>query len=56
MKQRNSLQWLAGAAALAATAPVLAAGGDVGNAAKQATNWTAITLFVAFVAGTLWIT
>ncbi len=33
-----------------------AAGGDVGETAKQATNWTAIILFVAFVAGTLWIT
>ena len=56
MKQRNSLQWLASAAALAATAPVLAAGGDVGNAAKQATNWTAIIMFTAFVVATLWIT
>jgi cation/acetate symporter len=34
----------------------LAAGGDVGQAAKQATNWTAIGMFAAFVAGTLWIT
>ncbi|MBB4842044.1 cation/acetate symporter [Paucibacter oligotrophus] len=33
-----------------------AAGGDVGQAAKQATNWTAITMFAVFVAGTLWIT
>ena len=56
MKQRISSQWLAGAAALAATAPVLAAGGDVGNAAKQATNWTAIIMFTAFVVATLWIT
>jgi Predicted symporter len=56
MKQRISSQWLAGAAALVATAPVLAAGGDVGNAAKQATNWTAIIMFTAFVVATLWIT
>ena len=56
MKQRIFSQWLAGAAALAATAPVLAAGGDVGNAAKQATNWTAIIMFTAFVLATLWIT
>jgi cation/acetate symporter len=35
---------------------VLAAGGDVGNAAKQATNWTAIIMFTAFVVATLWIT
>ena len=43
------------AALLAATA-AHAAGGDVGDTAKQATNWTAIILFVGFVAGTLWIT
>jgi len=34
----------------------LAAGGDVGQAAKQATNWTAIAMFGAFVILTLWIT
>lgn len=34
----------------------LAAGGDVGEAAKQATNWTAILMFGAFVVLTLWIT
>ena len=34
----------------------LAAGGDVGEAAKQATNWTAIMMFGAFVLLTLWIT
>ena len=33
-----------------------AAGGDVGDTAKQSTNWTAIILFVAFVAATLGIT
>ncbi len=33
-----------------------AAGGDVGQAAKQETNWTAIIMFGIFVAGTLWIT
>ena len=33
-----------------------AAGGDVGQAAKQETNWTAIVMFAIFVAGTLWIT
>ena len=47
---------LAAALAVTASGSVLAAGGDIGDAAKQATNWTAITLFVAFVAGTLWIT
>ncbi|SOY68801.1 putative sodium:solute symporter [Cupriavidus taiwanensis] len=34
----------------------LAAGGDVGQTAKQGTNTTAIVLFGLFVAGTLWIT
>ena len=33
-----------------------AAGGDVGQAAKQETNWTAIIMFASFVVGTLWIT
>jgi len=46
---------LALAGLLAATA-AHAAGGDVDDTAKQATNWTAIILFVGFVAGTLWIT
>ncbi|WP_375138637.1 cation acetate symporter [Ideonella livida] len=44
------------AAGLLASGAVLAAGGDVGQAAKQATNWTAIVMFGLFVAGTLWIT
>ncbi len=35
--------------------PVLAAALE-GQAEKQATNWTAIAMFGAFVAGTLWIT
>ncbi|OEC86426.1 cation acetate symporter [Acinetobacter sp. YK3] len=33
-----------------------AAGGDVGETAKQATNWTAIAMFGTFVVATLWIT
>ena len=41
---------------LMACGAALAAGGDVGETAKQATNWTAIGMFAAFVAGTLWIT
>ncbi len=45
------------ALAALALAPVAhAAGGDVGEAAKQSTNWTAIIMFALFVAGTLWIT
>ncbi|WP_101047243.1 cation acetate symporter [Macromonas nakdongensis] len=50
---RNSLTALL---ALLAAGAALAAGGDVGEAAKQATNWTAIVMFGAFVAGTLYIT
>lgn len=40
---------------LLATA-AFAAGADLGQTAKQATNWTAISMFAVFVAGTLWIT
>ena len=42
--------------ALAAAGGAVAAGADVGQVAKQATNWTAISMFAIFVAGTLWIT
>jgi cation/acetate symporter len=42
--------------ALAAGGAAMAAGGDVGDTAKQTTNWTAIGMFATFVAGTLWIT
>ncbi len=53
MKRIQTALALAG---LVAATAAQAAGGDVGDTAKQATNWTAIILFVAFVAGTLWIT
>ena len=33
-----------------------AGGGDLGQAEKQPTNWTAISMFAVFVAATLWIT
>jgi cation/acetate symporter len=33
-----------------------AAGADLGQVQKQATNWTAISMFGLFVLGTLWIT
>jgi cation/acetate symporter len=33
-----------------------AAGADLGQATKQATNWTAISMFAIFVGFTLWIT
>ena len=47
---------LGGATALLAAGFVLAAGADLGQAQKQATNWTAITMFAIFVGITLWIT
>jgi len=54
MKQLHSAS-LTVLLALAAGA-AQSAGGDVGEAAKQATNWTAIAMFAIFVAGTLYIT
>jgi cation/acetate symporter len=47
---------LGGLIALLVTGAALAAGADLGQAAKQPTNWTAIGMFATFVAGTLWIT
>jgi cation/acetate symporter len=47
---------LATAAALLAAGGAMAAGADLGQAEKQATNWTAIIMFAAFVVGTLFIT
>jgi len=41
---------------LLASAAALAAGGDLGQAVRQPTNWTAIGMFVVFVIGTLFIT
>ncbi|WP_371324232.1 cation acetate symporter [Dechloromonas sp. ZY10] len=43
-------------AMLAAAGAAVAAGADLGQAEKQATNWTAIIMFALFVAGTLYIT
>jgi len=43
-------------AMLAAAGAAVAAGADLGQAEKQATNWTAIVMFALFVAGTLYIT
>ena len=42
--------------ALTACGSALAAGGDLGETTKQATNWTAIIMFGAFVIATLGIT
>ena len=39
-----------------ATGAAWAAGGDLGQVEKQATNWTAIVMFTVFVVATLWIT
>ena len=43
-------------AMLAAAGAAYAAGADLGQAEKQATNWTAIVMFAIFVGGTLYIT
>ena len=43
-------------AALVGAAAAIAAGADLGQAAKQATNWTAISMFAIFVVFTLFIT
>mgnify|MGYP001806021500 CR=1 FL=1 len=51
-----SRQLLTLAALLGVSAAVYAAGADLGQAQKQATNWTAIGMFGIFVVGTLFIT
>lgn len=57
MSARSTSKHLIGLAlALGAAGIAHAAGGDVGEAAKQPTNWTAIVMFTAFVLATLWIT
>jgi cation/acetate symporter len=43
-------------ALLGATTAAMAAGADLGQAVKQATNWTAIGMFAGFVVFTLFIT
>ncbi|MGJ7495520.1 cation acetate symporter [Variovorax sp. RT4R15] len=55
MNRRFSSSFFALAMLLAAGA-AMAAGGDVGQAAKQPTNWIAIGMFSGFVLLTLWIT
>ena len=45
-----------GALLLGLNTAALAAGADLGEVAKQDTNWTAISMFALFVLGTLWIT
>jgi cation/acetate symporter len=51
-----ALKTLTAAALLAAVGTIFAAGPDLGQAARQPTNWTAISLFGLFVVGTLFIT
>ncbi len=52
----NLKSLLASVALLAVAGGAMAAGADLGQAEKQATNWTAITMFAIFVAGTMYIT
>jgi cation/acetate symporter len=56
MSRLLSRSALIAAALTAAAAGAYAAGADLGQADKQATNWTAIGMFGVFVAFTLWIT
>jgi cation/acetate symporter len=49
-------QILVAVAALSVAGAALAAGADLGQAAKQQTNWTAIAMFGIFVGVTLYIT
>ncbi|MDP3422457.1 MAG: cation acetate symporter [Burkholderiaceae bacterium] len=53
---KRSTQLLALLGMLMASAGAMAAGADLGQAEKQATNWTAIAMFGVFVAGTMFIT
>ncbi len=55
MKNTTLMKSAAAAALLAAAGAVIAAP-DLGQAQKQATNWTAIVMFVGFVIFTLFIT
>jgi len=53
---KNTTKYALPLAALVGAGAALAAGADLGQAEKQATNWTAIGMFVVFVFATLWIT
>jgi len=52
----KKLTYLSAGAFASLAGHALAAGGDIGDAAKQSTNWTAIIMFGIFVVLTLWIT
>ena len=53
---RHNIKALLALLAVGFSATALAAGGDLGQLEKQATNWTAIGMFTAFVVATLFIT
>ena len=53
---KHILRLTSGLTALGLAASALAAGPDLGNVARQETNWTAIGMFALFVAFTLWVT
>ncbi|MBK7615140.1 MAG: cation acetate symporter [Vitreoscilla sp.] len=53
---RLTKQFLALLALTGLAGAAWAAGGDLGQTVKQETNWTAISMFGAFVVATLWIT
>ena len=53
---KSSFKYLAALSSLLMANVALAAGGDLGQVAKQPTNWTAISMFSVFVVATLWIT
>ncbi|MES3025893.1 MAG: cation acetate symporter [Pseudomonadota bacterium] len=54
--QARTRQAVLGLALLAAAGAAFAAGADLGQATKQPTNWTAISMFGAFVIFTLFVT
>ncbi|MYN47411.1 sodium/solute symporter [Pseudoduganella sp. FT93W] len=56
MNARKFLSLMAAVGLLGASGAALAAGGDLGQATKQATNWTAIIMFGVFVVFTLFVT
>jgi cation/acetate symporter len=56
VNEKKTLSFSLAAFCLLALGTAHAAGPDLGDAAKQGTNWTAIVIFAIFVVGTLWIT
>ena len=53
---KSTFKVLAAGAGLLIAGTALAAGGDLGQVAKQPTNWVAISMFAVFVVATLFIT